>query len=138
MLLKLRQSLMRPGRLHRAIAIFFLLFSFTDLVIADIFAPQLCSEAAAELPLACAKVDDSEITFAKGTGPTAVAGSSSSEQPAQPSDFDEDCFCCCSHIIPSPHINLAALNCLPQPGDPAMTSLPSSPPRGTFHPPRLS
>lgn len=138
MLLKLRQSLMRPGRLHRAVAIFFLIFTFTDLVVADMLAPQLCSEAAAGLPLGVANIDEPEITSTKETGCSVSSERHSSERPAEPSDFDEDCFCCCSHIIPSVCISVAVLNSSPQPSDPTITSLPSSPLRDTFHPPRLS
>jgi hypothetical protein len=135
MLLKSSQSLMRMDRLRRGIAIFLLAMAFFDMAIVDLFFPQLCGDDQVSF-LAAGPVESTE----KVADEFAAPGNHDS-QPDQDSDqstTDEDCFCCCSHIIPSPHVSLAALNGPPPPDDPAIASLPSPPPHGPFHPPRLS
>lgn len=126
----LRLNLMRSGRLRHGIAIFLLAFAFFDLMVVDMLSPELCGDEQAPFSSACPETaDESAVTRTHDSQP--------SQDPHQ-SPIDEDCFCCCSHIIPSPNVDVAALNCPPRPDDPAITSLPSSPPRGAFHPPRHS
>jgi len=126
---------MKSGRLRRGMVIFLLTFAFFDLTIVDMFFPQLCGDEQAA-PSVAGPVESTEDP--------ADESAAIRDQDSQPSrdshqlPIDEDCFCCCSHIIPSPYVNVAALNNPPQPGDPAVTSLPLAPPRGTFHPPRLA
>jgi hypothetical protein len=128
-------NLWRLNRLWRGIAIFLLAFVWFDLTVVDFFSPELCG--------------DEQVSFfftspAKSTEDAIVetrAGQTQDSQPDQDSHqspIDEDCFCCCSHIIPGVRINIAVLNRQPQPFDQAITDLPSAPPHGTFHPPRLS
>jgi hypothetical protein len=146
MLLESFQRSMRQGHLCRRMAIFLLAFAFFDMAIVDTFFPQLCVDVQASHSLS------SLVEPNKNTEPTEdkkvaaefwAIGNHDSQQgqdryPSPPDPVDEDCFCCCSHIVPSPYVNVAALNCQPQPPDLANSSLPSSPPQGTFHPPRLS
>ncbi len=135
MLLKSFQSLMRLGRLRRGIAIFLLAMAFFDMAIVDLFFPQLCGDDQVSI-LGAIPVESSErIAY------EFAATRNQDSQPVQDSHqsgTDEDCFCCCSHIIPSPQISVGALNCPPRPDDPAITPFPSSSPHGVFHPPRLS
>jgi hypothetical protein len=129
------QNLMKLDRLRRGMAIFLLAFAFFDMAVVDVFFPQLCGDEHAS---------DSFTSTAKSTEKIADEFAVTRNQDSQPvqdsrqSGTDEDCFCCCSHIIPSPHVSVAALNCPPQPDDPAIPSFPSSSPHGVFHPPRLS
>jgi hypothetical protein len=135
MLLKSFQSLIRLGRLRRGIAIFLLAMAFFDMAIVDLFFPQLCGDDQVSI-LGASPVESSEkvadeFAATRNQGP----------QPAQDShqsETDEDCFCCCYHIIPSPHVSVATLNCQPRPDDPAIPSFPSLSPHGVFHPPRLA
>jgi len=135
MLLKSFQSLIRLGRLRRGIAIFLLAMAFFDMAIVDVFFPQLCGDDQASI-LGAIPVESSE----KIADEFAATRNQDSQpvQDSRQSGTDEDCFCCCSHIIPSPHVSVAALNCPPQPDDPAIPSFPSSSPHGVYHPPRLS
>jgi hypothetical protein len=129
------QNLMRLDRLRRGIAILLLALAFFDMAVVDLFFPQLCGDDQASL-LGASPVESSE-KVADGFG----AIRNQDPLPAQDSHqsgTDEDCFCCCSHIIPSPHVSVATLNCQPQPDDPAIPPFPSSSPHGVFHPPRLS
>ena len=135
MLLKPSQNLMRLGRLRRGMAIFLLAMAFFDMAIVDLFFPQFCGDDQVSL-LGTVPIESTE----KVADEFAATGNRDSQpvQDSRQSTTDEDCFCCCSHIIPSPHVSVATLNCTPQPVDPAIASLPSPPPRGPFHPPRLS
>jgi hypothetical protein len=135
MLLKPSQNLMRLGRLRRGIAIFLLAMAFFDMAIVDLFFPQLCGDDQVSL-IGTVPVESTE----KVADEFAATGNHDSQpdQDSHQSTTDEDCFCCCSHIIPSPHVRVATLNCIPQPVDPAIAYLPSPPPHGPFHPPRLS
>jgi hypothetical protein len=135
MLLRPPQSLMRLDRLRRGIAIFLLAMAFFDMAIVDLFFPQLCGDDQVSI-LGAIPVESSEKIADEF-----AATRNQDPQPAQDSHqsgTDEDCFCCCSHIIPSPHVNVATLNCQPRPDDPAIPPFHSSSPHGVFHPPRLS
>lgn len=132
---KLLQSLMRPDRLRRGVAIFLLAFALFDLTIVDIFSPQLCGDEQLSLSLTGPVDSTEEVAGEWGASKT---HDPQPDQDSHQSPIDEDCFCCCSHIIPSPQVNVIALNSPPQPGAPAIASLPLAPPRDTFHPPRLS
>lgn len=137
MLLRLRMSLMKPRRLHRGIAIFFLIFTFADLSFADILAPQLCEDRE-ELPGLSQAVTSDATSVAPDRVSLTAADSSRTEHPSQPTGIEDDCFCCCSHIIPGSHVTVADLSDHPRPSALQINALPSSPPQDTFHPPRLS
>jgi hypothetical protein len=126
----LRFNLMRPSRLRRGIAIFFLIFTFTELVFEDMVGPRLCC--------AVGGIDACEELSMKESGWTASVESHSPERPAGPTVLDEDCFCCCPNIIPGVSMIVTALNDSPQPDASTATPLPKAPPRDTFHPPRPS
>jgi hypothetical protein len=130
---------MRLGRLRRGIAIFLIAFAFFDMTVIDMFFPQLCVDEQTSQSVN-SPVDATDKPTGKIAGDL-TAGANHDSQPDQDSrqsSADEDCFCCCSHIIPSRHVNVATLNSPPQPEDAAIPSLPSAPPQGAFHPPRHS
>lgn len=140
------QSLMRLDRLRRGVAIFLLAFAFIDVVIVDVFLPQLCrdGQASTSSPAKSTNKATDKATTDKSIGKIAAElapirdHGSLPGQNSHESSADEDCFCCCSHIVPSPHVNVATLNCPPQLDDPAIFSLPLAHPYDAFHPPRLS
>jgi hypothetical protein len=134
----LRFNLMRPSRLRRGIVIFFLIFTGAELVFDDMLGPQLCCEARAESSVDSGNIDASEKLFAKGFSASVSIESQSSRRRMEPTVLDDDCFCCCSNVIPGVSIIVAVMNDPPQPGALMTTPLPKAPPRNTFHPPRLS
>jgi hypothetical protein len=141
MLSALSVNLMKPGYLRRGIAIFFLIFTFMDLVCIDLLWQRGCAEEATVLTLLSKTSVVSEVIQENGV--SGLAQNAAQNQPGHPADdkpagIDEDCFCCCSHLIHGIRIEVSVLNGSPQPGDPAILIIPSSPSRGTFHPPRLS
>lgn len=125
---KVKQSYIRRG-----IAIFFLLFTAVDLA-----TPHLCAE---EMGLLLASVETSLSPPVEPDTTTALSigvASYPQEESPTPREVNEDCFCCCSHIIPSLHFAVASLVIKPVISEPIISSLPTPPPHKLFHPPRLS
>jgi hypothetical protein len=125
-------SLLKQSYLGRGVALFFVLFTFADLSI-----PQLCGGE-----LGGYSLPNASLPFSNGQSDE-LSLSAAPEQP-QPQESEgsehpeEDCFCCCSHIVPGSHFNVALL-CLKSPVRPqANQFLPTSLPDIPFHPPRLS
>lgn len=148
MLFRSSQSIKRLNRLRRGTVIFLLTFAFFDMAVVDIFFPQLCEDRRTSSFLTNqvgstnkpTEKGAAEKLIGKGAAEFAPIRDHGSQpgQDSHESPIDEDCFCCCSHVIPSQHVNVAAINSPPQPDDPAITSLPLPPPHGAFHPPRIS
>lgn len=119
-------------RAMRCIAILFLLYTAIDL--AD---PQMCSEEA--ISLTTAQVSVARDSFK----PTAVAISadddSSRNQPAKHESQDEDCFCCCAHIVPGiPFVTPNVLELKSAFQMQIVTAAPPSELETLYHPPRFS
>jgi hypothetical protein len=123
-------------RIVRVIAIFFLFYTGADLM-----APQVCSEdlgGTSSEALVAVSVDqsDNDLQLASVTKRDSDSQDKDTRQPVSP---DEDCFCCCAHVLPGVHF---------VPGEnkekPALhpvyrsNRLPSSPPHKAYHPPRLA
>lgn len=66
---------------------------------------------------------------------TARVGPGSGGRTQLPYD-DEDCFCCCSHIIPGSHMVISSLECTNQSKIVVAVSEPFALPHTFFHPPR--
>ena len=124
--------LVRQNYLNGGIAVFFILFAFTDLSL-----PQICSE---ELGGRCLQgvsqpgLSDRarELSVSESSGQT-------EQQPSQNTEgSSEECFCCCSHIVPGSHfcVDLFELESLVTAA--VNHSLPTSSPNNPFHPPRIS
>lgn len=125
-------SLVKQSYLGRAVALFFILFAFADLSV-----PQLCCEelGGSSLPsasLASSNNQSDELSLSLASGRPQQNPSKNTEE------SDEDCFCCCSHIVPGSHFNVALLEMKSAVTNPADNFLPTSPPDAQFHPPRLS
>jgi hypothetical protein len=144
---RLSELFLSPGPIQRGIAVFFLIFTSFDILFIDMVRQQGCSEDAA-LQLATSTLASSDETAGNKIPRLTFVRSGAYHQSADPGEhkpakdpaggMDEDCFCCCSHIIPGFGMNIATLNYSAQPDDHAKLRLPASHPRGTYHPPRLS
>lgn len=125
--------------LRRGFVVFFLLFPWIDFA-----SPQLCDEDLGGLGktpcqefVAHAKPVDGLL--AGQSIPSIDAYDFQQEQHPEPASSDDDeCFCCCAHILPTRffsvdkyEMSLAASALKDQ-------FLPSPPPRGTYHPPRFA
>ena len=127
----------RHGRLIRAVAIFFLLFTG-----ADIFLPQyFCGDEVAGLPDLVSSSVLAHDLVEKKDAPSLVSNSENSTpgQPSEEQPHEEDCFCCCAHLLMGSEftcVGVLELATLSIP--PSDDSLPSPPLHGTYHPPRFA
>ena len=122
-------SSMRQGFLHRWFAVLLFTFAFADLS-ADLISPQLCCEGIGNLAVSTQHINDTIALVA--------ADDFGHEQSSEPLNIEEDCFCCCSHILPSVHFEVAVLDIKPPASLMTNAFLPTPPPQKTFRPPRLS
>ena len=125
----------RRSQLLRVIAMLFLLHAGVDMLF-----PQLCNEdepfggSFSSTWLVATNDTDAGKAFA-------VDGSSQfpDDQPNNPQQRDEDCFCCCTHVMPSP--------VFASPDDAELVIsrstvtrvfIPAAPSDNPYHPPRLA
>ena len=125
-------------KLYSLIAIFFVLFTFVD-----ISSPRQCCEELggfADSAAPAATTDSVALDEAarsdEGT-PSIAASDSQPTQPATPSSSEEDCFCCCSHVLPGSSFSIAVLHFKSPEADPQEDSLLTHPLRALYHPPRF-
>lgn len=120
-------NVLRPNRVYRVVALFFLVFTFIDLA-----CPGICrddfDDLGTQIPAQIAAK-----TIVQSYAPDA---GQQERRDSRPQPLEEDCFCCCPHILPTYQIESPVLTAkLPQHPAPA-ASLPNAPPGGTYHPPR--
>lgn len=85
----------RRQKLFRAIAILFLLYTGADLLV-----PQVCAE---ERGLTTIEANDLQATNPVVSYVSSPASDTSNKQHNQvpnQQQRDEDCFCCCAHLVP--------------------------------------
>jgi hypothetical protein len=135
-------NMMRLRRLRRGVVILLLALGLFDMAVIDLIDPQLCHDGFAPTTGAAHAQNASE-KFDQNV-PVKVAISHRGSLPRQdphsdssPASTEEDCFCCCSHILPSCQVNYMTLDTMPRIDIPLIDSLPAPPPQATFHPPRL-
>lgn len=128
-------KLTRAKWLRAAISIFLLAFTFVDLTIIDLAFPQLCNDEFATMAFAVPARSTDDVAEEAGGD---LGANPHRERDSQPAPPDEDCFCCCAHILPAPHFDVAVPSNKPMPIESKISFLPSAPPRGAFHPPRFS
>jgi len=87
------------GRLVRAIALLFLFHSGADLVF-----PQLCSEEPFGISMNQTFIATDEANDYYQSIAASLPASNESDQKPRREDRsrDEDCFCCCTHVMPGP------------------------------------
>lgn len=124
---------LQKTQLLRVIAVLFLLHCAVDL-----FVPELCTEEPFSITVSSSVIS---TTDHDNVATAVVAdGSESQQEPgSDPQHRGEDCFCCCSHVMPSPafanvdNVELAIANSSVQ-----TLFIPSAPPDNPYHPPRLT
>ena len=125
---------LRNERWLKAVAILFLLYTGIDLV-----SCQVCCENIAGLPtefaLALSAERQANETFAVVSDQSSEK--SRDEQRSNPSS-DEDCFRCCTHVMPSPVFTSAANTSLKMKmGLAENISIPTAALNNPYHPPRF-
>lgn len=118
-------------RVVRVIAILFLVYTGADLTV-----PEFCREE-----MGIPKFVSSSSSTDTGIGEAYATDTSESRQqdlPSEPTHSDEDCFCCCTHVLPGhapAPVGIAELGSLFA----GLNTLDvASPPlQGPYHPPRF-
>lgn len=127
----------RHGRLVRAVALFFVLFTGADIALPQYFCG---GEEVGGLPLGSVATSASEAAD-PGAERSAVPSPEDSLPGRVPDEapHEEDCFCCCAHVLPALAFTRAATAELRSPEPPQkQQSLPSSPLQLPYHPPRFA
>ena len=127
-------NLVRMGRWQRAAAVLLLALAFADITLIDMVSPQFCNDGAG-LPSGFIVADVARETTIENQNSRTDRDSHSDSTPAS---TDEDCFCCCSHIVLGSDFNIGTLIPGVRLNIPSADILPIPPPQGTFHPPRLA
>jgi hypothetical protein len=112
-----------------------------DLTVVDLISPQLCEDRsgaiAGVIPTGPAKNADGRSDQNTAVKVVITDQDSLPQQDSSPASADDDCFCCCSHVLPVYSINQVTLDTMPRIDVSLIDTLPSAPPQDTFHPPRL-
>ncbi len=125
----------RRRRLTRAVVIFFLLHAGADITLPQYFCREDFGERVAASSTDSIKPAQNEqlaSAFNKSDGVP-------SETPSEGLPHEEDCFCCCAHVLPSADLSRLELNELNSTQLVIKTdSLPSPPGREMYRPPRIA
>jgi hypothetical protein len=99
--------------------------------------PQHCCEGLEKLLVAG---NDPYAASAQASSVIAFTAADDSRQPplSTPASNEDECFCCCSHILPTVHFDVALFNDEPTLSVLTDALLPVPPSQRPFHPPRLS
>ncbi len=126
-------------KLYSLIAIFFVLFTFVD-----ISSPRQCCEelvgftGSAERAAATNSDVLNEAARSDEATPSIIGSDFQPTQPATPSSTEEeDCFCCCSHVLPGLSFSVAVLHFKSLEADSQQDCLLTPPLRALYHPPRF-
>ncbi len=118
------------------IALVIILFSVT---VADILSPEVCQEKFGGVPAADSCITASNTYSSKDTSPVITSDLAHDQHsPANPSHKEDDCICCCAHIIPSQIYKVTGLDRQSLDRQQSQLHLASSPQKSLFHPPRLA
>jgi len=127
---------MKRGYIHRWLAVVLLVYASAD-IYQDSVSPQQC----------CEWMDNLSVSECVSGVPSAgvsnialpvIAPGESREDSSVPSDSEEDCFCCCGHMLSAIHYSAPAVEVRSCPANLTKTLLPAAPPEKKSHPPRLS
>jgi len=135
--------LMKPGYLRRGMAVLLLAIAFFDLAVIDIIAPQICNDGFSTIAGAAPAQNDGEKFDQNATVEVAIGVRNSfpqqdSHSESSPASTEEDCFCCCSHVMPCFSVDYVTPNTTSRVNIALIASLPTPPPQDTFHPPRVA
>jgi hypothetical protein len=129
---------MKKDYLQRGMVFFLLIFALSDITSAS-----PCGDELGIYPLKQVSTCKVDLQFEISDNQTkceAVIEVQESQPEHSPNEEMncEDCFCCCSHILPSSHFSAKSLDINYQIRDLNKLFLPVSPPRDTFRPPRFA
>lgn len=116
-------------RMVRAIAVLFLFYTAVEITV-----PQFCSEASGVLSISEAARASMILSVL-----SPAADNNQKELPSEQPSSDEDCFCCCAHVVPGRAIAAIAItDLMPSFTVQRKIDLPSPPLQSPYHPPRFA
>jgi hypothetical protein len=126
-------------KLYSLIAIFFVLFTFVDTS-----SPRQCCEelvgfatSAERAPTTNSDALNEAARSDEGTPVVAGSDSQPTKPTTPPSTEEEDCFCCCSHVLPGLSFTVAVLQFKSLEAEPQQDCLLTTPLRALYRPPRF-
>lgn len=125
----------RRQKIFRAIAILFLLHTGVDLL-----APQVCAEERGLIIIEANELQDTAPDLASYVSSLASAASTKEHNQApDQQQRDEDCFCCCAHVVPASVFHGNSISEIISISLPTKQALvPLQLPKAYFHPPRFA
>lgn len=127
----------RHTRLARVLALFFLIFTGADISMPQYFCG---GEEVGDLPTQSRSAKTTILTTDESR--TIAVYSAQESQPGESPEqvpHEEDCFCCCAHVLLGLSFKTAEYSILKSPRAPAeMDRLLSPPLQSTYHPPRFA
>lgn len=126
------------GRLVRVVAVFFLIYTGADILLPQYFCG---GEEIGNLPLQTrlATTDTGAVNVDDAALIRTSNNSHQDQQPDREAPHEEDCFCCCAHVLPGLSFANIGYSELKSLRSPAKTDRLLSPPlQSTYHPPRFA
>ena len=125
---------------RRIIALALLFWAFADLAVpgwckTDESAPVTTATDSDSSALDLKPDRDSEVCRVEKPAP-AASHISLAQQPSDQEQGEDDCWCCCSHITPTPHFALARVEAIMPAEEMAELHCASGIPSLQYHPPR--
>lgn len=124
-------------KLFRGIVLLFLVYTGVELAF-----PQFCGERSLSILGASSVLLADQRSSAKTAASTSVMQNSETTSPGLPEQDqeipkDEDCFCCCAHVMPSPlFVNPDTSALVISSGLQNRVSIPTGSVHAPYHPPR--
>lgn len=116
------------ARMVRVIAVLFLLYTGIEITV-----PQFCGEASEVLNISEAAREN------PGLFVISPSDNNDNGLPSEKPSADEDCFCCCAHVVPGrAQATIAVSDLMPSFTIPRNFDLPAPFLQGPFHPPRIA
>lgn len=122
------------ARAVRAVAVFFLLYTGADITLPQYFCPEDCGAPVTRSTDSSKPAQNEHLASALDK-----SNSRPSETPSEQLPHEEDCFCCCAHVLPGAILARLELYELTSTQPVIKTdSLPSPPHREMYRPPRIA
>lgn len=128
----------RCRRLARVLAVFFLLYTGADILLPQYFCG---GEELGNVPIHATAANLPNVTATKSSDVALYTSQHSrlGQSPEREAPHEEDCFCCCAHVLPSIGFgNLDYTEVTNQCAHARSDRLLSPPLQSTYHPPRFA
>lgn len=123
----------KTHRWQRNVSLVLLLFCFYDMVVADVLFPGSCEREGAMIPSSATPASDQQRRSTR-----ADVEQEQHQTPADSMPVEDDCFCCCAHIVPAESYNVPPLLFHPPSIESHPGSIPATPFADLFRPPRFA